>query len=281
MPHSVRTPLTNTAHSTSTPAHKTWVLVLWAVMAIFVFSTFFALGVWQVQRMYWKQNLIARVSYRIHAPPVAVPAPAQWADITAQKHEYLRVRLQGELLNQYETFVQATTDLGPGYWVLTPLRQADGSLVLINRGFVSPDRRDPAKRGAPPQQGEVSITGLLRLTEPSGGFLRHNDPQAGRWYSRDVQAIATQHHLAPVAPYFVDEQAAPGAAPVGEMHALPKIWPVAGLTVVSFRDTHLTYAITWFVLALMVLVGAGYVARIERTGPGRKRARPDQPEESA
>lgn len=278
MPHSVPTPLTASARS-GTPAHRTWVLALWVVIAILVFTSFFALGVWQVQRMYWKHNLIARVSHRIHAPPVAAPAPAQWAAITPQNHEYLRVRLHGVFLHQYETLVQATTDLGSGYWVLTPLRQADDSVVLVNRGFVLPDRRDPAARGAPSPQGKVSITGLLRVSEPAGGFLRHNDPSAGRWYSRDVQAIATLHGLDAVAPYFVDEQAAPGASPVGPMQALPDTWPVAGLTVVSFRDNHLTYAIIWFVLALMVAVGAGYVGRVEYVGPRGGPARPGEPEE--
>ncbi|MFT0548839.1 SURF1 family protein [Allopusillimonas ginsengisoli] len=278
MPHSVPTPLRACAPS-GTPARRTWVLALWVVIAILVFTSFFALGVWQVQRMYWKHNLIARVSHRIHAPPVAAPAPEQWAGITPQNHEYLRVRLHGVFLHQYETLVQATTDLGSGYWVLTPLRQADDSVVLINRGFVLPDRRNPAARGAPSPQGEVSITGLLRISEPAGGFLRRNDPAAGRWYSRDVQAIAALHGLTPVAPYFVDEQAAPGAEPVGEMHALPATWPVAGLTVVSFRDTHLIYAITWFVLALMVALGAGYVGRVEYVGPRGERPVPGKLED--
>lgn len=262
MPHSSRAKLTVPVPE-STPVRSTWVLAVWAVVALATFCAFVALGVWQVQRMHWKHDLIARVSQRIHSSPVPAPAAAQWDEAAAPSDEYLRVRLHGVFLHQYETFTQASTDLGAGYWVMTPLRQADGSVVLVNRGFVTPAHRDPAARGTPLPQGDVSITGLLRLSEPGGGFLRRNDPASGRWYSRDVQAIAAFHGLTPVAPYFVDEEAVPGSAPVGEMHALPQAWPVPGLTVVSFRDSHLSYAITWFVLALMVAAATGYVGYVE------------------
>ncbi len=100
----------------------------------------------------------------------------------------------------------------------------------------------------------MSITGLLRLTEPGGGFLRSNDPAGNRWYSRDVGAIAAARDLGPVAPFFVDEAA--GETPGG--------FPVGGLTVVAFHNNHLVYALTWFTLAAMLAGAGAWVARDER-----------------
>lgn len=224
---------------------------------------FLALGSWQVQRMGWKKDLIARVQARVQAPPVAPPEASTWPALVAapQDFEYRRLRLQGEFLHQDEALVQASTVLGPGFWVLTPLRLADGTLIFVNRGFVPPERRDPAKRGAAAPSGTVNLNGLLRISEPHGGFLRENDPAANRWHSRDVTAMAAARGLPAnrVAPYFVDAEAE--AAPT------PGQWPIAGLTVVRFPDSHLVYVITWYVLALMA-VGAGwFVLRSARRAP--------------
>jgi surfeit locus 1 family protein len=243
-----------------------------ALGALLVFAGFLALGSWQVHRRAWKLDLIARVDRRVHAPPVAAPGPDAWPHITAANDEYRHVRLVGTFLNDRETLVQASTVLGSGFWVLTPLRAADGAVVLVNRGFVPPQRANPAARGAPEPQGEEVVTGLLRITEPGGGFLRRNDPSHNRWYSRDVRAIAVARGLAEVAPYFVDEDAAParpGERPARE----PGRWPVGGLTVISFYNHHLLYAITWYGLALMVAGAAWRVAREERMLSRRARER--------
>jgi surfeit locus 1 family protein len=207
---------------------------------------FVALGVWQVERRAWKLDLIARVEARVHAAPAALPTSRDWAAINERDDAYRRVRATGIFLHADQTLVQAVTAIGPGFWVMTPLRTADG-IVLVNRGFVPADRRDAAARPA----GPVTVTGLMRMSEPGGGFLRHNDPAAGRWYSRDVVAIARAHRLARVAPFFVDADATPN----------PGGYPVGGLTVVAFRNTHLAYALTWFALAALSVAGAVLVWR--------------------
>ncbi len=236
-------------------------LLWWLLAAALLGALFTALGTWQLQRMGWKHALIARIEARAHAPPVAPPDPHAWPRIEAAplEFEYRRLRLEGEFLHADESLVQASTTLGAGFWVLTPLRLADGSLVLVNRGFVPPAHRDPALRQASAAAGPVALTGLLRLSEPGGGFLRENDPGADRWHSRDVAAIARARGLPAgrVAPYFVDAE----AGPAGQ-------WPVGGLTVLRLRDPHLVYALTWYVLALMVAGGAAFVWRYERP-PGR------------
>ncbi len=234
-------------------------LFVMSVCAVVLLGGFAALGTWQVKRRIWKLDLIARVEQRVHAPAVAVPPAFDWPRVTAANDEYRRVRATGIFLNDAETLVQATTERGAGFWVLTPLRLPDGSLVLINRGFVPAERRDRAAHGAGEPMSPATVTGLLRMTEPGGAFLRRNDPGANRWYSRDVQAIATARGLSRVAPFFVDAEAANTS----------DIAPIGGLTVIAFHNSHLIYAITWYTLALMVAGGAWIVVREERRVRGR------------
>lgn len=235
-------------------------LVVLALLAVAAFAGLFALGTWQVERRAWKHALIARVNERVHAAPVEAPPPARWPQVSAASDEYRHVRIAGEYLHDRETLVQAVSAYGSGYWVMTPLRQADGTVVLVNRGFTPQDHAERATRAGNEPGGTVTVTGLLRISEPGGGFLRHNDPTGNRWFSRDVAAIAAARGLdaARVAPFFVDADATARPAP-GETPA----WPVGGLTVISFPDNHLVYALTWYGLALMVAAAACYVGREE------------------
>jgi surfeit locus 1 family protein len=167
--------------------------------------------------------------------------------------------------------------------------------VLVNRGFIPAEDRDRVAQAALQPRGanatasdsgpagaqtaaSTTVTGLLRMTEPRGGFLRHNDAAANHWYSRDVQAIAAARGLAHMAPYFVDAEAAAasaGAAPavsgaacpaestMAKTHAACAVVPIGGLTVVTFHNSHLVYAITWYTLALMVAGAIGLGIRSE------------------
>jgi surfeit locus 1 family protein len=210
--------------------------------------------VWQIHRRAWKLALIDRVAHRIHAAPVPAPDPADWPSVTRQRDEYLHVTVHGHFRNDRETLVQAATELGAGDWVLTPFVTDRGFTVLVNRGFVPPEHRAPASRASGQIAGEATVTGLLRITEPGGGFLRHNDPGHNRWFSRDVAAIARARALGPVAPYFID----------ADRTTAPPDAPVGGLTVVRFPNNHLVYAITWFGLAILVLIGTALLIRDEK-----------------
>ncbi len=223
---------------------------------------FAALGMWQLERRAWKLELIDRVERRIHTEPVPAPGPETWPSVDAAGYAYRRVRLTGRFLHDRETLVQAVTELGGGYWVLTPLVTPQGMTVLVNRGFVAGDRREPGASSAGKPVGETQVTGLLRISEPGDGFLRRNDPAAGRWYARDVAAIATARGLADVAPYFVDADASSAVSshassngPSAASSTGPG-GPRGGLTVVAFNNHHLIYALTWFVLAILA-GGAG------------------------
>ena len=218
-------------------------------------AVFVALGTWQMQRLFWKLDLIERVEARIHAEPVPAPARAAWSTVSRETDEYRRVVATGLFQHDKTVLVQAVTERGAGFWVLTPMRLADETSVLINRGFVPSDRSDPAARLASElAAGPVAVTGLLRISEPGGGFLRANDPANDRWFSRDVAAIAASKGIADIAPYFIDADATPNAGGL----------PIGGLTVVTFRNSHLVYALTWYALAVMSAVGAWYVYRSRR-----------------
>ncbi|RVT43742.1 SURF1 family protein [Sphingobium algorifonticola] len=228
---------------TGAPRPAGWLAVVGGVWLL-LFVGLIALGTWQVQRRTWKQALIEQVNARIHAPPVTAPGPAAWPAVTAASDGYRRVTVRGHFRPDGDTLVQAVTALGSGYWVMAPLETEQGFTVLVNRGFVPPERRGDYPR----LSGTVTITGLLRLTEPNGGFLRRNDPAADRWHSRDVAAIAAARGLRTVAPYFIDAEREPD-----DRNGDPAL-PVAGLTVVVFSDNHLVYALTWYGLAILLVV---------------------------
>ncbi len=236
---------------------RTATLIVFGFAFLFAFGGFVALGIWQIERRAWKLDLIERVDSRIHATPVAAPSPNEWPLLTAARDEYKRVRVQGRFLSGKNTRVQAVTALGGGFWLLTPFQADDGAVVLINRGFVPPNWRDESQSPV-----DNSVTGLLRLSENKGGFLRQNEPAAERWYARDVAAIAATRGLQNVAPYFIDMESLDAESRDMESRDQTS-FPRGGLTVIRFSNNHLGYALTWFGLALMVAVAGGYIAREE------------------
>lgn len=230
--------------------------LLAALLAVCILL-FVALGVWQIERRAEKLTLIEAVEERLRQPPASAPGPAEWLRIALASDAYRRLRVRGEFLHDGETLVQASTRLGPGYWVMTPLRTESGWLVLVNRGFVPPEDRDPIRRQAGAPRGQVTVTGLLRVSEPGRSFLHANDPAGDRWYSRDVAAIGSARRLDRLAPYFIDAAAGPDAP--GQ--------PVGGLTIVSFANNHLQYALTWFALAGLAALGLARIRRMQAPEP--------------
>jgi surfeit locus 1 family protein len=201
--------------------------------AIIGFAILISLGVWQLERKTWKENLIATLTARIAAPPHALPqSPQQGAD------EFSRVQLSGTFIPgqsalEFTSGSALRPDVtAPGYWVLSPLRTDDGRIVVVNRGYIA------GKDAPAPPSGEVALVGALRWPDEGGMFTPANDPQHNLWYSRDPVAIAAAKNWGQVTPFFV-EQETPQLANA----------PQAGPLVVHLRDAHLQYAITWFGLA--------------------------------
>jgi surfeit locus 1 family protein len=132
---------------------------------------------------------------------------------------------------------------GQGYWVLTPLELGSGAIVIVNRGFVPIERKDPSTRREGQIEGPVTVTGFLRMPEVGNWFTPANKPARGAWYRRDPAEIARHFSLARAAPFMIDADAA----------AVPGGLPQGGETRLVFANTHLGYALTWFGLALALL----------------------------
>lgn len=229
---------------------RPWGLTILLLVAC---AAFVALGVWQVQRLHWKHDLIARVDARVSAEPVALPSEAGLSD---GDYEYLRVRVSGRFDASASALVRAATGLGTGYWTMVPMRIGDNRLVWINRGFV-PAGTTVSQAAAAVPAGDVAVTGLLRMTEADGSLLQSNRPADDRWYSRDTAALAQDRGIGPVVPAFIDAQAESGG-----IRAEKGAQPVPGLTVINFPDNHLSYALTWFALAALSLVGIWFLWRV-------------------
>lgn len=234
------------------------------VLGVALFAGFIALGTWQVHRRAWKHDLIARVDARVHAEPVTAPGRGQWPVVSAANDEYLRVKATGHFLPGKSVRVRASTEFGLGSWLMTPMLTDSGETVLVNRGYVSTSWCAGKATCDPGPSGETTVTGLLRISEPKGAFLQDNQPGNGKWFSRDVAAIARAKGLADTAPYFIDADArsSPGRGE-GTDGGNGNTGPIGGLTVIAFPDNHLMYAITWYALALMTLLCA-YIVRRNR-----------------
>jgi surfeit locus 1 family protein len=129
---------------------------------------------------------------------------------------------------------------GPGYWVFAPARLAGGSIVLVNRGFVPADHKDPATRIEGATRGIVDVVGVMRWPETRDSFTPADDPKNNVWFLRDSNSIATFKKWTTAAPFYVDQE---GPVPAGG-------WPKPGRLEAHLPDNHLQYAITWFGLAL-------------------------------
>ena len=202
------------------------------------------LGVWQVERKAWKENLIATLNARLAEPPADLPPRTAWKGLKADGHEWRRVTFPAEFIPGQEALVYTAGSpfrpdvKGPGYWVLAPARLAGGSVVVIDRGFVPLDRKDAASHAAP--KNLIDIVGVMRWPEQSGTFTPGADVKENVWYARDLKAIAAAKRWSDVAPFYIEQEA---PVPPG---GLPK----PGRLVVNLPNNHLQYVITWFGLAL-------------------------------
>ena len=197
------------------------------------------LGVWQLERLQWKLALIAEVNGHMAAAPISLDAALKTG---ADSMQYRRVALSGRFDNAKEAYVFTTGAAGePVYHVLAPFLTDDGHTLLVDRGFVPKDRLDPASRT--PVEGETRIVGVWRVPDAPGAFTPVPDQTHRIWYARDLHAIAAADHIKLAAPVVIEADAAPN----------PGGWPKGGQTVISFRNEHLSYAVTWFGLAAGLL----------------------------
>lgn len=199
------------------------------------------LGWWQMERRAWKLDILEQIQTRLVEQPVTAPL----FEGSAAEYEYLRVHIEGVFDHTKEKPVYALGPGGaPGYNIYTPLKATDGRTFIINRGWV-PDKlraADTRREGQLP--GLQSLTGLLRASRSRGWFVPENDATGDRWFVPVVNELADAMDLTGVQPVFIDA----GSSDI------PGGWPQGGLTRVDIPNNHLEYAITWFSLALVLLV---------------------------
>ena len=240
-----------------TPFHRRlWFagpLVLLAVVLLL------ALGTWQVQRLYWKEALLADIAQRGNAAPVDLSVIETIVSSDGDI-EYRKVRLSGTFDHTKERHFFATFQGETGYYIYTPLRMADGRSIFVNRGFVTYDMKSPSTREEGQVAGPVNIEGLARSKLPGkpSMMLPDNDLKANIFYWKDLDVMAQSAGVdkAMLVPFFVDANAAPN----------PGGWPKGGVTIIDLPNNHLQYAITWYGFAMTLVIVAGFAYFRSRKG---------------
>jgi surfeit locus 1 family protein len=213
-----------------------------AVLLLALLGILLSLGTWQVKRLQWKEGLLADIAERQAAAPVPL------ADIEAMAAkggdiEYRRITAAGRYLNDKERHFFATYNGMSGFYVYTPLQLDDGRFLLVNRGFVPYDQKEPKTREKGELGGEQSVAGLARARLPGkpSSLLPDNDVAKNIFYWKDLDVMASSIGLDPakVVPFFVDADTTPN----------PGGLPVGGVTIVDLPNDHLQYAVTWYGLA--------------------------------
>jgi surfeit locus 1 family protein len=243
--------------------------LLWQALAAAVgLVILLALGVWQLERLQWKEGLIARVTAGMTAAPAAAPSPSTWPNLDVGSIEYEPVAVRGHFLNDREIFANATLTEpkgklgGYGLFVMTPFQTDEGWIVYVDRGFIPRDLKAADTRPGSEIEGETTIAGPIRAPIDRWWFMPADDKTGNEWFSRDpkLYAAAQGFPAATVAPYIVDAKFDP---------TLPNGLPQGGETIVDFPNDHLGYAITWFGLAacLVGVFGAYALGKIRRRVP--------------
>jgi surfeit locus 1 family protein len=228
------------------------------------FAVLIGLGTWQVERLHWKEGLIAERTAATSASPAALPPTVE----AARPIAFRRVQIKGVFLHDREIPVHAIERRsgGAGYLVLTPLRLEDGAVVFVERGWVPTDKREAGTRAQANRAGEVSVEGLLRLA-PAGKpswFVPANDPGRGEWFWIELPALARAAGVPEALPFYVEAEATPN----------PGGLPLGGQANTDLPNDHLQYAVTWYALAAALAVIYLVLLRRERAAARRSHEPP-------
>jgi surfeit locus 1 family protein len=227
--------------TTSGPRPRLLVPTLVALAAALVAV---ALGTWQLQRKTWKEALITAMDARLAAPPVPLPPASEWPSFTADDAEFRRVTFHAQFEGGRGVWVYVAGSAlrddikDPGYFAFQPARLDDGRTVVVNRGYV------PMDKTIPWSSGSVDIVGYLRWPETRPWFLSDTDKSSDTWFVRDPGAMAAAKGWGEVAPFYVDQET---PVPPGGL-------PRPSALRVNLRNDHFQYALTWFGLALVIVV---------------------------
>lgn len=219
-----------------------FIVLMLALTALFV-----ALGVWQVNRLAWKEGLIAEVTARLNQPPYDLPPVAEWPSTDLDIFEFHPVATSGQYVPDKTILVFTSLSDprgklgGPGDWVITPFAVDGGGTVFVNRGFVPQSQVQAFVGPETVPRGHVSISGIAVAAEQAGAFTPGPDIAKRTEWVRDPARLATLAGVSgPVLGFTID-------LPAGAAGALPQ----GGETVVDFPNNHLGYALTWFGFAIL------------------------------
>ncbi|MFN3208433.1 MAG: SURF1 family protein [Roseovarius sp.] len=198
------------------------------------------LGVWQVQRLAWKEGILSQIETRIAAAPVALPER-----FDPEADRYLPVTLTGQFGDGALRVLVSRKQVGAGYLVISPFETEGGRRILVDRGFI---RQGDTLEAAP--EGEVTVTGNLHWPDDRNSSTPENDVDGNTWFARDLGQMAEVLSTEPVllvARTLSHPEAAVTPLPVDTAH---------------IPNDHLQYAITWFSLAAIWLgMTAFYIFR--------------------
>ena len=224
--------------------------ILPGIAVALAFTVLVGLGVWQLIRLDEKHRLISQVATMMKAPPRQLPPQAEWNAPSFAALDFSPVTISGTFRHELEVYLFASVAKGnrgdeqQGLFVLTPFDLADGGSVLVNRGFVPAQLKDPKTRISGQVEGNVTLTGILKFARTPGLFTPEPDRANRLWFAADPVRMATLQGLTDVAPFMIDADDTP----------VPGGWPSGGHTVLNFSNNHLQYALTWFGLALVLFV---------------------------
>ncbi|OAF14816.1 surfeit 1 protein [Bradyrhizobium centrolobii] len=235
-----------------------------ALFTLAMAAVFIALGVWQLQRRVAKHELIAALTERLAAAPIALPPPARWPTLSPASDEFRRVSFTATYAPLPDAMVYSSGSAvrkdasGPGTWAFLPARLSTGEMVVIDAGFVENTMQDRSVEDRAVKKlvtGQpVALTGYLRFLEAPGWLTPGENRDKRLWFARDHLVIASSLGWGTVAPFYVDLE-----QPVPE-NGIPRPGPLD----VHLKDDHLQYAITWFTLAGAVLIAFGVWVRGRR-----------------
>ncbi|MBB4953748.1 surfeit locus 1 family protein [Agrobacterium vitis] len=224
--------------------------ILSGLLVLAALVTLVMLGTWQLHRLSWKEGLLADIESRRHQPAATVEDMDRLAR-SGGDVDYRAMSAVGDFLNDRERHFLATYQGSAGFYIYTPLQLADGRYLFVNRGFVPEDKKDPNTRMGGQLLGQQRITGLARakLTQKPSALVPDNDTVKNVFYWKDLEAMAESTGLPAdkVLPFFLDA----GPMPV------PGGLPIGGVTQIDLPNSHLQYALTWYGLALALLVISG------------------------
>ena len=211
-------------------------LIGFTLLCLPMFLLLVGLGVWQLERLHWKLGLIAEMSRNMAAAPIGLDVALSLGDHA----QYRPVAIAGRFENSKEVYVFTTGPNGaPVYHVLTPIVLIDGRALLIDRGFIPTTLRDPGSRPGSEPRGTVGVVGIWRTPDRPGPFTPAPDLKHHVWFARDLSSIAKAENMKFVAPALIEAKTSPYDA----------LWPRGGQTRVDLPNDHLQYALTWFLLA--------------------------------